>query len=112
MFRHPVFFSGLFPKLFLRILVIAISSVLSVPLWQVARAQEFESELNIGSKATLTIKNRQGRGSVIASATEDEKSLLQATSPGAPVEPGDVNISGGEITVRERGAQDRIDLKL
>src|SRR5439155_5959555 len=41
---------------------------------------------------------------------QKDKLLLQATSPGAPVQPGDLNVSGGEIIVRERGAQDRIDL--
>src|SRR6185503_16271500 len=35
---------------------------------------------------------------------------LQATSPGAPVVPSDVNFADGEITVRERRPQDRIDL--
>jgi VWFA-related protein len=110
MFRHPVFAPGSFRNFFRRLLVIAIISVLSVPFLAPAHAQNYERDLNIGSKTTLTVKNRQGRVSVIASTTEDEKSLLQATSPGAPVEPGDVHVSGGEITVRERRAQDRIDL--
>ena len=56
----------------------------------------------------LTIRNRHGRVSVIASDDEKSKASLQATSTGAPVEPADINVSGGEITVRER--RDRIDL--
>jgi VWFA-related protein len=68
--------------------------------------------LKLGDKPALTIKNRNGRVSVITFDDEDGKSTLQATSPGAPVEPGDVNISGGEITVRERRSQDRVDLML
>src|SRR5437660_6858413 len=70
-------------------------------------AQSYERELSLGGKSFLTIRNRSGRVSVIAS---NNKSTLQATSPGAPVEPGDVSVSGGEINVRERRTQDRIDL--
>lgn len=107
---HPVFSPGFFQKLFHCIFVVVIASTLLLPGFQPAHAQTYERELNIGAKATLTIRNRNGRVSVIASDDEDLKPLLQATSPGAPIEPRDVSISGGEITVRERPAQDRIDL--
>ena len=73
-----------------------------------AQAQAYEKELTAGGKALLTIKNRHGRVSVVASDDEKSKASLQATSTGAPVEPADVNVSGSEITVRER--RDRIDL--
>ena len=68
----------------------------------------YEKELTAGGKALLTIRNRHGRVSVVASDDEKSKASLQATSTGAPVEPADVNVSGSEITVRER--RDRIDL--
>src|SRR5207253_3199441 len=61
-------------------------------------------------KSLLTIKNPNGRVSVIASESEKSKVILQATSAGAPVERKDVNVSGNEITVRERRQADRIDL--
>jgi VWFA-related protein len=67
-----------------------------------AQAQTYEKELSAGGKALLTIRNRNGRVSVIASDNEKDRSSLQATSTGAPVEPGDINVSGSEITVRER----------
>src|SRR6266403_2489775 len=73
-----------------------------------AQAQSYQKELSAGGKTLLTIKNRTGRVSVVASDDEKSKASLQASSPGAPVEPADVNISGSEITVRER--RDRIDL--
>jgi len=73
-----------------------------------ARAQSYEKELSAGGKALFTIKNRNGRVSVIASDNEKDKSSLQATSTGPPVEPGDIVVSGNEITVRERPY--RIDL--
>ncbi|MGZ5482311.1 MAG: VWA domain-containing protein [Pyrinomonadaceae bacterium] len=110
MFFHPVFSPGFFQKLFHCIFVVVIASTLLLPGFQPAHAQTYERELNIGAKSTLTIRNRNGRVSVIASDDEELKPLLQATSPGAPIEPRDVSISGGEITVRERPAQDRIDL--
>jgi VWFA-related protein len=75
-------------------------------------AQSYEKELSAGAKDLLTIRNRSGRVSVIASKGEKDKSTLQATSAGAAVEPGDVTVVGGEITVRERPPQDRIDLTI
>ena len=110
MLFHPVFSPGFFRKLFHGILVVVIASTLLLPGFQRAHAQTYVRELNIGANSTLTIRNRNGRVSVIASDDEELKPLLQATSPGAPIEPRDVSISGGEITVRERPAQDRIDL--
>src|SRR6266404_1842871 len=72
-----------------------------------AQAQAYEKELTTG-KSLLTIKNRNGRVSVVTSDDEKSRARLQATSSGAPVEPADVSVSGSEITVRER--RDRIDL--
>jgi VWFA-related protein len=71
-------------------------------------AQAYEKELTGAGKDLLTIRNRNGRVSVIASDDKKSKATLQATSAGAAVEPRDINVSGGEITVRER--PNRIDL--
>ncbi len=73
-------------------------------------AQGYQREIPSFGKSLLTIKNRHGRVTVIASDAQKDKLSLQATSPGAPVEPGDISASSGEISVRERGPQDRIDL--
>src|SRR5258706_9903875 len=73
-----------------------------------AQARSYQKELSAGGKTLLTIKNRTGRVSVVASDDEKSKASLQAASSGAPVEPADVSVSGSEITVRER--RDRIDL--
>jgi VWFA-related protein len=108
-------FSSLSPRRFRSIpfrffLVAACLSASLLPLWPATRAQTpaYEKDLNTGGKALLTIKNRNGRVSVVTSDDEKSKASLQATSAGAAVEPGDVNVSGGEITVRER--RERIDL--
>ena len=61
------------------------------------------------AKSTLTIRNRAGRVSVIASDSEKDKPSLKAiSSTGVAVEPSDIVVSGNEITVRERPY--RIDL--
>src|SRR5882672_6642091 len=72
-----------------------------------AQSQAYEKDLTTG-KSLLTIKNRNGRVSVVTSDDEKSKASLQAISSGAAVEPADVNVSGSEITVRER--RDRIDV--
>ena len=77
-----------------------VAACLLISFWPAhTGAQSYEKDLSAGGKVLLTIKNRYGRVSVIASKSEKEKSTLQATSAGAAVAPGDVNISGGEITV-------------
>ncbi len=74
--------------------------------------QGYERELDASGPASLTIKNRNGRVSVLASDESKKKMSLQATSPGAPVEPGDVHVNGSTIDVRERNDNDRIDITL
>ena len=102
--------------------VIALGAAL-VPLPGIARralplaipsaiAQGYERDLNASGPASLTIKNRNGRVSVIASGESKQKMILEATSPGAPVEPGDVRVNGGTIDVRERRDNNRIDITL
>ncbi len=78
-----------------------------------ASGQGVQRELDTPGKASISITNRNGRVRVIA--TDDEKKVMvQATSAGAPVEPGDVRTGGKggamEIDVRARREQDRIDL--
>jgi VWFA-related protein len=94
-------------KIFLLVSACLSASVFPLRFATHAQAPVYETELT-GSGKTLTIKNRNGRVSVVTSDDEKSRASLQATSAGAPVEPGDVNVSGGEITVRER--RERIDL--
>src|SRR5256714_8444038 len=83
----------------IRLFIFAAVLVCSTSL---IRAQTYERELNTSAKTLLTIKNRNGRVSVIASNNEKDKPSLKATSTGAPVEPGDITVSNSEIVVRER----------
>src|SRR3954467_6596328 len=88
----------LFPRKFLYLFLTAAI----LPTAPSVQAQAFEKELNISAKALLTIKNRSGRVSVIASDNEKDKPTLKATSTTGTVESTDVVVSGNEIDVRER----------
>jgi VWFA-related protein len=107
MLFHPVSCPGLVR--FILAIVIAASVGVSLP-GPAANAQSYEREFSLGSKPSLTIKNRNGRVSVVTSDDQKDKVLLKATSPVAAVEARDITISGGEIIVHERRASDRIDL--
>jgi VWFA-related protein len=87
-------------------LLLAISVLAFIP--SRVPAQAYEKDLNISGKTLLTIKNRTGRVSVIASDDEKSRASLQATSAGAPVQPSDITVSGNQIVVRER--PQRIDV--
>ena len=94
-------------RAFLSLVILAL--LLSLSAFPV-NAQSYERELNNFGKGLLTIKNPNGRVSVIASNDEKMKVSFTATSAGAAVERTDVNVSAGEILVRERRQPDRIDL--
>ncbi|MFN2529955.1 MAG: VWA domain-containing protein [Pyrinomonadaceae bacterium] len=77
-------------------------------------AQSYQKELEAPDKATISIKNRNGRVQVVASDDQQRKVMLDARSAGLPVDPSDVRMerNGGkiEIDVRARRDQDRIDI--
>lgn len=78
-----------------------------------ATAQGLERDLSASEKATVSIKNRNGR--VVVTASDDQKGVsLKAESPGEAVAESDVVTSTKgslvEIDVRARREQDRIDL--
>jgi len=77
-------------------------------------AQGFDRELNTTEKVSLSVKNLNGRVTVIASDEQKKTVTVQATSLGAPIEDADVRavVSGEQvdINVRARRATDRIDI--
>ncbi|HKS28816.1 MAG TPA: VWA domain-containing protein [Pyrinomonadaceae bacterium] len=81
-----------------------------------ASAQGLVRELNLPEKATVSVKNRNGRVTVIASDEQKGVASLKAESPGAAVEEADVvsTPSGGslQIDVRGRREKDRIDVTI
>jgi VWFA-related protein len=107
-----MFCSSPFLRFCRRVSLLAVISLFVSCLPAGVSAQAYERELSSGGKVLLTIRNRNGRVSVIASNNEKDKSTLKATSSSRAVEPSDIDISGGVITVRERRPQDRIDLTI
>ncbi|MBD0370748.1 MAG: VWA domain-containing protein [Pyrinomonadaceae bacterium] len=79
-----------------------------------ARAQAVVREVNLPEKGTVSIKNRNGRVTVIASDEQKGVASLKAESPGAAVEETDIisTPSGStiQIDVRGRRERDRIDV--
>jgi VWFA-related protein len=79
-----------------------------------AFAQGYKQEFETPEKVTVSIKNLEGRVSVVASAEQDKKLIVEAKSTGQAIGPDDVKVDskGGRVSidVRQRGDKDRIDL--
>ena len=88
--------------------------LLLTALCSTAFAQGFKQELEAPEKVSLTVKNLEGRVSVIASAEQEKKVTVDAKSAGSPIETDDVKVEqkGADfrIDVRPRGEKNRIDL--
>src|SRR5690349_11159711 len=101
--------------MFFRQLFQALSCVLLLAFFSCpALAQGFKQELDTPEKVELTVRNLDGRVSVVASDTQQKKVTVDAKSAGAPVEPGDVKVeakgSNILVDVRPRGEKNRIDV--
>jgi len=83
-------------------------------LCSTALAQGFKKELEAPEKVSLSVKNLEGRVSVIASEEQQKKVTVDAKSSGSAIEPDDVKVEqkGGSfvVDVRPRGEKNRIDL--
>ena len=83
-------------------------------LCSTALAQGFKQELEAPEKVSLSVKNLDGKVSVVASEEQQKKVTIEARSTGSPVETDDVKVEskGGvvQIDVRPRGEKNRIDL--
>ena len=89
-------------------------ALLLASLCSLAVAQSYKQELEAPEKVSLSVKNLDGRVSVVASEEQQKKVTIEAKSPGAAVAPEDVKVeskgSDVVIDVRSRGEKDRIDL--
>ena len=83
-------------------------------LCSTALAQGFKQEIEGPEKVTLSVRNLDGRVSVVASEEQQKKVTIEAKSTGLPIETDDVKIESKgsvvRIDVRQRGEKDRIDL--
>src|SRR6266498_216638 len=90
--------------------VIALLVLSGSTVW----AQGYLQELDTPETVSLSLKNRDGRVSIIASEERQNKVTIEASSTGAAVTSRDVKIEkkGGsvEIRVSDRPQKDRIDL--
>lgn len=79
-----------------------------------AFAQGLKKELEAPEKVSLSVKNLDGRVSVVASEEQQKKVTIEAQSAGLAIADDDVKVEtkGGSINidVRPRGEKDRIDL--
>ncbi|HXQ71417.1 MAG TPA: VWA domain-containing protein, partial [Pyrinomonadaceae bacterium] len=79
-----------------------------------AFAQGFKQELEAPEKIELTVRNLDGRVSVIASEEQQKKVTVEAKSSGDAIEPSDVKVeangSSFTVDVRPRGEKNRIDV--
>jgi VWFA-related protein len=99
-----------FRQLFLAVISAALLAIFSCP----ALAQGFKREIDAPEKVDLTVRNLDGRVSVVASDEQIKKVTVDARSAGLAIEPTDVKVEakGANITVdvRPRGDKDRIDI--
>src|SRR4030095_881922 len=79
-------------------------------------AQTYKHELDTGDKVSLTVKNRNGRVTVIAADEQQRKVTIEAESAGLPVDESDISTGGKggglNIEVRQRAEKDRIDVTI
>ena len=79
-----------------------------------ALAQGFKKEFEAPEKVSLSVRNLDGRVSVVASEEQQKKVTVEAKSAGAAIDPEDVKVESKgsyiQIDVRPRGEKDRIDL--
>ena len=97
-----------------RFLLIPLATLTMLLGAQITRAQAYSRQFDTSDKPSISIINRNGRVSVIASDEQQKQVSLEARSPGSPVDPTDItaDAKGGriEIDVRARSDKDRIDL--
>jgi len=79
-----------------------------------AFAQSYKQELETPEKVSLSVKNLDGRVTVVASDEQQKKVTVEARSTGLAIDPEDVKVESKgaavHIDVRQRGEKDRIDL--
>lgn len=77
-------------------------------------AQSFKQEIDAPEKVALSVKNLDGRVSVVASEEQQKKVTIEARSAGQAIEADDVKVESKgtvfRIDVRPRGEKNRIDL--
>src|ERR1051326_11716 len=101
-----MFYRQFFPALFCALLL----AIFSCP----ALAQGFKREVDAPEKVDLTVRNLDGRVSVVATDEQQKKVTVEAKSAGALIDPSDIKVEAKGanvlVDVRSRGEKDRIDV--
>lgn len=94
--------------------VLISAIILLVGCGSTVQAQSVQRELDTPETVSITVKNRNGRVSVVAAEEQLKKVTIEASSSGAVVDPGDLLIEAKgasiQIEVRDRSEKDRIDV--
>jgi VWFA-related protein len=101
--------------MFLKQLSLALLSALLLTIFSgSAFAQGFKQELEAPEKIELTVRNLDGRVSVVASEEQQKKVTVDAKSSGDTIDPSDVKVEAKGasflVDVRPRGEKNRIDV--
>ena len=101
--------------MFLKQLSLALLSALLLTIFcGSAFAQGFKQELEAPEKIELTVRNLDGRISVVASDEQQKKVTVDAKSSGDTIDPSDVKVEAKGasflVEVRARGEKNRIDV--
>ncbi|HKR59943.1 MAG TPA: hypothetical protein VJS64_09410, partial [Pyrinomonadaceae bacterium] len=103
-----------FPRKHFSPLQICLAAAFLVVVSSSGIAQSFSREIDTPETVSISVKNRNGRVSVVAADEQLKKVTIEASSSGTAVDPGDLLIEAKgasiEINVRDRGERDRIDL--
>lgn len=87
---------------------------LTIAIGSPVLAQRYQRELDTPEKVSISVKNRNGRVSIVASDEQQKKVTIEANSTGAAVDATDLVIEAKgasiEINVRDRLEKDRIDV--
>jgi len=79
-----------------------------------AQQSSYSRELDTPDTLSVSVKNRDGRVTVIAAEDLQQKMRIEASSGGAAVAESDITAKASgktlEVDVRQRGEQDRIDI--
>ena len=101
-------------KLFTPVIILVLSLLFVFATASATPAQSYQREIDTPDKVSISITNRNGRASVIATDEQQKKVTIEASSRGAAVDLTDLQIEAKgasiEITVRDRSEKDRIDL--
>ena len=101
-------------KLLTPVIILALGLFFLFATASATDAQSYQREIDTPDKVSISITNRNGRASVIATDEQQKKVTIEASSGGAAVDPTDLQIetkgASIEITVRDRSEKDRIDL--